>query len=165
MTRKDKFIYLPVLIFAALIILLSTYIALTTIRPSQLTVLRDGDIILQTSLSNQAMAIMLASHSVYTHIGIVKNTDDGMVVVEGTSPVKETPIDLWVHKGLLKRFTVKRLTKLDNEQTSRISKMSGPITGALMIRIFCSTMGNSIAVNSSTKPLKALALKLERFKR
>ncbi|UDF02895.1 YiiX/YebB-like N1pC/P60 family cysteine hydrolase [Asticcacaulis sp. AND118] len=51
--------------------------------------LRDGDLIFQTSRSQQSKAILVASRSLYTHMGIVKHTSSGWMVVEAVGPVKE----------------------------------------------------------------------------
>ena len=70
---------------------------------------QDGDIIFQASKSSQSNAIFAASLSAYTHMGIIKNTKNGMVVIEAVGPVKETPIREWINRGRFDRYAIYRL--------------------------------------------------------
>ncbi|MDC7682397.1 YiiX/YebB-like N1pC/P60 family cysteine hydrolase [Asticcacaulis sp. BYS171W] len=81
---------------------------------------RDGDLIFQTSRSQQSKAILLASRSLYTHMGIVKRTPDGWVVVEAVGPVKETPLKAWVARGKFARYAVYRPKRLTEAQTRKV---------------------------------------------
>jgi hypothetical protein len=87
-------------------------------RPSP--ALKDGDIIFQTSRSGQSRAIMFASRSLYSHMGIVKHTDKGWVVVEATGPVKETPLKQWINKGWQHRIAIYRYNGLSETQKNRL---------------------------------------------
>ncbi len=73
------------------------------------TGLKSGDIIFQTSTSNQSKAIQLATHSKYSHCGIIFKNDGKDFVFEATQPVKLTPLDQWIAKGEGRHYTVKRL--------------------------------------------------------
>jgi hypothetical protein len=44
--------------------------------------IKDGDIIFQTSLSNQSKAIQLATKSKYSHCGIIFKNENGFYVLE-----------------------------------------------------------------------------------
>ncbi|WP_343684294.1 YiiX/YebB-like N1pC/P60 family cysteine hydrolase [Asticcacaulis sp.] len=81
---------------------------------------RDGDLIFQTSRSQQSKAILLASRSFYTHIGIVKQTPNGWMVVEAVGPVKETPLNAWVERGKFARYAVYRPKNLTEDQTRKV---------------------------------------------
>jgi hypothetical protein len=73
--------------------------------------LRDGDIIFQTSRSAQSKAIQLATHSPYSHCGLVFRDSTGggaWRVLEAVQPVKWTPLPEWVARGEGGRFVVKR---------------------------------------------------------
>lgn len=72
---------------------------------------KEGDIVFQTTLGTQGYAIIFASKSLYTHMGIVKMTKDGPVVVEAAGPVKETPLERWMARGIFRRVAVMRLKK------------------------------------------------------
>jgi hypothetical protein len=71
---------------------------------------RDGDIIFQTSQSAQSKAIQLATHSPYSHMGLVLFRDGRPFVFEAVSPsVRFTPLREWIARGEGARFVVKRL--------------------------------------------------------
>lgn len=73
------------------------------------TTFQNGDIIFQISQSNQSKAIQLATHSKYSHVGIIYNNNNKFFVYEAVQPVKLTPFDQWVNRGLNKHYVVKRL--------------------------------------------------------
>jgi Permuted papain-like amidase enzyme, YaeF/YiiX, C92 family len=75
-------------------------------------VLKDGDLIFQTSTGSQSSAIFVATGNSFTHMGIIKQNPDGLVVVEASSTVKETPLRSWVNRGLLNRVAVYRHASL-----------------------------------------------------
>lgn len=68
-----------------------------------------GDVIFQTSLSNQSQAIQLATHSAYSHVGIVYEIDNELYVLEAVQTVQLTPIGSWMIRGKDAHFVVKRL--------------------------------------------------------
>ncbi len=74
--------------------------------------LQDGDIIFQTSRSNQSRAIQLATGSSYSHCGLLFHagpTFKKWFVVEAVQPVKCTPLAQWIQKGEGDHYVVKRL--------------------------------------------------------
>ncbi len=74
--------------------------------------LHDGDIIFQTSLSQQSRAIQLATHSKYSHCELIFRADTGdheWLVLEAVQPVKWTPLTRWIARGEGNHFVVKRL--------------------------------------------------------
>lgn len=82
--------------------------------------LKDGDLVFQTSTSSQSSAILVATGNSYTHMGIIKSSPEGFVVVEAAGVVKETPLRDWVNRGLLNRVALYRDEKLTNEQSQVI---------------------------------------------
>jgi hypothetical protein len=71
--------------------------------------LRDGDVIFQTSRSTQSIAIQKATHSPYSHVGIVFLRDGRPYVYEAEETVRYTPVEKWVARGEGGHFVVKRL--------------------------------------------------------
>ena len=71
--------------------------------------LKDGDIIFQRSNSRQAQAIALATHSDYTHMGIVFFEAGVPFVYEAIQPVCKTPLKVWITRGEGGRYIAKRL--------------------------------------------------------
>lgn len=62
--------------------------------------LRNGDFIFQTSLSHQANAIMLATASRWSHVGLIEVTPQGEVfVIEAIAKVSRTPLAKWIQRG------------------------------------------------------------------
>jgi hypothetical protein len=75
--------------------------------------IKDGDIIFQTSRSQQSKAIQLATHSKYSHCGLIfkrKSGKDEWSVLEAVQPVKWTPLTEWINRGENGHFVIKRLT-------------------------------------------------------
>ncbi len=73
--------------------------------------LQDGDIIFQTSRSAQSQAIQLATHSKYSHCGLIFRAGTGMpewYVLEAVQPVKWTPLAGWIARGDGGHYVIKR---------------------------------------------------------
>jgi hypothetical protein len=71
--------------------------------------LHDGDLIFQTSTSAQSQAIQLATHSKFSHCGILFRRGKEWRVFEAVQPVSETSLTAWAARGKDGQFTVKRL--------------------------------------------------------
>jgi hypothetical protein len=84
----------------------------------------NGDIIFQTSLSIQSKAIQAATHSPYSHIGIVYLKQGMPFVFEAINTVKLTPLSKWTNRGKNGKYVVKRLKNAESILTdSTFSKM------------------------------------------
>jgi hypothetical protein len=85
---------------------------------------RNGDIIFHTSRSSQSLAIQRATHSRYSHMGIVYVEPGGPFVYEAVQPVKLTRLEGWEKRGVGGHFVVKRLRDADRLLTpSNLAKM------------------------------------------
>jgi len=73
------------------------------------TVFHEGDLIFHTSQSAQSQAIQLATHSPYSHCGLLYKVHGEWQVFEAVQPVKLTPLASWVARGQGQHFVVKRL--------------------------------------------------------
>jgi uncharacterized protein YycO len=73
------------------------------------TNIEDGDLIFQTSLSRQSKAIQLATHSKYSHCGIIYKINNKLYVFEAIQPVKLTPLNEWIKRGQGGHYVIKRL--------------------------------------------------------
>jgi hypothetical protein len=71
--------------------------------------LQNGDIIFQSSQSPQCDAVRLATHSVYSHCGMIWLKNNSMYVYEAVGPVKFTPFREWIKHGKDSKYLVKRL--------------------------------------------------------
>ncbi|MGO9830978.1 MAG: YiiX family permuted papain-like enzyme [Myxococcaceae bacterium] len=69
----------------------------------------EGDIVFQTSRSPQSLAIQKATHSVYSHVGLVTFRDGKPLVLEAEATVRLTPLSEWLERGEGGHYVVKRL--------------------------------------------------------
>ncbi|MGK2858694.1 MAG: YiiX family permuted papain-like enzyme [Thermoanaerobaculia bacterium] len=80
---------------------------------------KSGDIVFHTSRSSQSQAIQLATHSRYSHMGVVYVDDGKALVYEAVQPVKLTPLAEWVKRGESGHFVAKRLRNADTLLTPK----------------------------------------------
>jgi len=76
------------------------------------------EIIFQISNSKQSTAIQLATHSKYTHCGLIFKDSSGFIVFEAVQPVKQTPLDKWIARGQDGIYVIKRLRNADQVLTA-----------------------------------------------
>lgn len=69
----------------------------------------EGDIIFQSSQSDQCKAVKLATHSEYSHVGMITFVDKKPFVLEAVEPVRVTPLSTWIAHGIGGKYTVMRL--------------------------------------------------------
>jgi Permuted papain-like amidase enzyme, YaeF/YiiX, C92 family len=121
MRRLKKLFRASAIILIAGFILAYTWLSLTEVSAKDLPPLKNGDIIFQSSRSSQSTAILAASRSAYTHMGIIQlGTDDAPSVVEAVGPVKTTPLDEWIKRGMGHRITIKRMEALSPEWSGKV---------------------------------------------
>jgi hypothetical protein len=82
-----------------------------TVDPAALL---DADVVLHTSTTGQAQAVVLATASPYAHVGLIERDGEQVYVVEAVRPVKRTPWDRWIRRGLGGHVTVLRHRDLDD---------------------------------------------------
>ena len=71
--------------------------------------IEEGDIIFQSSTAGQSLAIQLATHSKYSHVGIIYKINGDWMVYEAVQPVKTTPLNKWITHGDYNHYVIKRL--------------------------------------------------------
>ena len=91
--------------------------------------LKDGDLIFQTSTSDQSSAIIFATGSAFSHMGIIKNEHGVITVIEAAAKVRETPLHAWVNRGLLKRVAIYRDQRLTPEIARQLLSYSSTLYG------------------------------------
>jgi hypothetical protein len=79
--------------------------------------LRDGDIIFQTSRSAQSLAIQRATHSKYSHVGIIFVRGGKPYVYEAIKTVRYTPLEAWIVRGAGHHYVIKRLRDAERVRT------------------------------------------------
>jgi hypothetical protein len=102
--------------FAALYV----WLFATTVSAADLPPLKTGDIIFQTSGSSQSAAILTASRSPYTHMGLIDATGGKTIVYEAVGPVKATQLDEWIKRGLGDRITIMRVKNLSSDDAAKV---------------------------------------------
>jgi uncharacterized protein YycO len=117
-----------------------TWLGATKVTAQDLPLLKSGDIVFQTSKSSQSAAIFAASGSAYTHMGIIEiNAANQPMVIEAAGPVRTTPLDQWIKRGLGGRIAVKRLAALDPATAQKILASAHSYDGKPYDRYFMST--------------------------
>jgi uncharacterized protein YycO len=83
------------------------------LQTSQTGQLQSGDLVFQSSQSSQCKAVQLATHSIYSHCGILYVKDGKVLVYEAVQPVKLTAFSDWTKRGKDDKYVVKRLKNAD----------------------------------------------------
>lgn len=95
-----------------------------TLEEKSLGLLKEGDIIFQTSESEQSKAIQITTNSKFSHCGLVYAINGKKYVYEAVQPIKITPIEEWINHGKDKKYLVKRLKNAETVLNSpTLSKM------------------------------------------
>jgi hypothetical protein len=81
------------------------------------SVLRDGDIVFQTSRSAQSQAVQRATRSRYSHMGIVFHVGSRLMVIEAIEPVRWTPLSVWIARGEKRAAVARRLRDAEERLT------------------------------------------------
>ncbi|GEE51586.1 lipid binding hydrolase [Escherichia coli O145:H28] len=82
-----------------------------------------GDIIFQISRSSQSKAIQLATHSDYSHTGMLVMRNKKPYVFEAVGPVKYTPLKQWIAHGEKGKYVVRRVEGgLNTEQQQKLAQ-------------------------------------------
>lgn len=79
---------------------------------------RNGDVLFQHLPTDLSAVILSVTHSRYSHCGMVVKLKGDIVVLEAIGPVKYTPVEVWVARGVGGDFThyrPKGLTPLQME--------------------------------------------------
>ncbi|MBB1517953.1 YiiX family permuted papain-like enzyme [Aquipseudomonas guryensis] len=94
---------------------------------------REGDIIFHPSRSTQSLAIQQATHSRYSHMGLVLYRDGQPQVYEASAWVKYTPLAEWIARGEGGHYVLKRLREadrlLDESALRRLRAEAAPFAG------------------------------------
>jgi uncharacterized protein YycO len=86
-------------------------------KKTETQVFHDGDLIFQTSHSGQSLAVQYATHSKYTHCGLLFNDNGKWMVYEAVGPVRKYPFKDWIAMGDSNYYVVRRLKNADSVMT------------------------------------------------
>lgn len=99
----------------------AAWVKLTEPRLADLPPLHNGDVLFQSARSDQALAIFLATRSLYTHVGIVEKDPDGKIyVIQAANVVVKTPLAAWIKQSYGERLTITRFRGLNADNAARI---------------------------------------------
>jgi hypothetical protein len=92
--------------------------------------LRDGDIIFHTSRSAQSLAIQRATHSPFSHVGVIFFRQGEPLVFEAVATVRYTPLSKWIARGNGGKYVVKRLkAPLGTAQAEKLRSLAARYAG------------------------------------
>ncbi|WP_257387985.1 YiiX family permuted papain-like enzyme [Tahibacter caeni] len=95
--------------------------------------LRDGDVIFHTSRSAQSAAIQRATHSRYSHMGLILHRQGKPYVFEAVATVRFTPLAQWTARGAGGHYVVKRWreadARLDTAGAARLRSAAQALAG------------------------------------
>jgi hypothetical protein len=132
----------------------------------------DGDIVFQTSRSNQSRAIQTATSSPYSHVGVVLIKNGKPYVLEAIQPVSLTPLKAWLDHGERGHYVVKRtrqplaqatITRFHRQAEVYLGKPYDLTFGWSDDRIYCSELVWKLYKQAAGVELAPLA-KLGSFK-
>ncbi len=91
--------------------------------------LQNGDLIFHSSRSFQSAAIMQATGSPITHMGIINKTRFGPRVIEAHAVVRDLALTHWILHGRGGAFIIRRYPGLQPQQAKRIVKEAHAMEG------------------------------------
>ncbi len=87
------------------------------------SILREGDVIFQTSNSGQSLAVQKATESKYSHVGILFQENNQWYVYEAVQPVQKIPLKTFISHGDQNHFTISRLRNSTSLTSSKVTQM------------------------------------------
>lgn len=90
-----------------------------------------GDIVFHTSTSSQSLAVQAATHSPYSHMGIVLFKRGQPFVFEAVQPVKYTPLKAWLDRGKDRHYVAAKRPRapLSGAALARLQAEAGRLEG------------------------------------
>jgi hypothetical protein len=125
MKRALRFLGYGVLTICALALGLFVWLKSTAVVAADLPELKNGDLVFQHTGGTQGLAIVVASRSPYSHMGMIELDAQGKPwVIEAVGPVRTIPLDEWINHGTGGRVTIKRITNLSEAAAAAAIKQA-----------------------------------------
>ncbi len=86
--------------------------------------IKEGDFVFQHLPGELLSVIADVTESQYSHCGIIVKKDGQFYVLEAIGPVKFTPLNQWIHRGISSKITIVRLKEQYQSQVPKIIKSS-----------------------------------------
>lgn len=103
-----------------LVLVLALFLAGPGCQNQSKNALQDGDILFQDFESKQSAAIKLATHSPWSHCGVLFYEGRQPMVWEAVQPVKITPLKEWIARNDSSYYEVKRIKNRDTYLTAEV---------------------------------------------
>ena len=84
---------------------------------------KDGDIIFQSSLSQQSKAVEEATNSPFSHCGLIFYENGNPFVYEAVQPVGKRKLSDWIESGVSQKYVVMRLLDSSSLTKDNLEKM------------------------------------------
>ena len=127
MYKFKKIIVIAVICFLAIFSINAKFLSKTENSFDKLskvqTSYKDGDIIFQSSQSEQCEAVRIATNSKFSHCGIIFYEGEKCYVYEAVQPVKKTLFKDWIKHGLDSKCLIMRLKDTTSLNKSSLDKM------------------------------------------
>lgn len=91
---------------------------------ARLPALHDGDIVFNTSPSQQSLAVGIATRSWLTHVGFVKIENDKAYVIEASATTRKVRFDDWVAEGIGGRLKIMRRDAMTTAEVDKAAAWS-----------------------------------------
>ncbi len=118
--RINLFLFVAAIACICLVAVFADAFAFNKSRKIEHPEFHDGDMIFQTSQSGQSLAVQYATHSKYTHCGILFNDFGKWYVYEAVQPVRKILFKDWIAAGDSSYYVVRRLAKADSIVTPEV---------------------------------------------
>lgn len=118
-----KLLYIP-FVFSLFLIAIGSQAATSPTAKFQ-----NGDLIFHQSKSRQAAAILEATGSPWSHVGILFQRGKDWYVVEAIQPVRITPIKTFIARGRDSSYRVYRVRGITEDQSTAIEDVIAPQLG------------------------------------
>jgi uncharacterized protein YycO len=84
---------------------------------------KDGDIIFQSSLSQQSKAVEEATNSPFSHCGLIFYENGNPFVYEAVQPVGKRKLSDWIESGVSQKYVIMRLMDSSSLTKDNLEKM------------------------------------------
>jgi len=117
------FCLISIVFVLAKVNVLSVPKALNPIKTETEVEFKEGDLIFQSSQSEQCEAVRIATNSKFSHCGILFKDDAKWYVYEAVQPVKKTLFSEWIKHGLNNQYLVARMKDSTALSKTTLTKM------------------------------------------
>ena len=116
----------------SVVLTLAVVAAIANIYTSEKPQLHNGDLVFQTGHDLESLAVITATDSKFTRIGIIKKTDDGDQVISLNDHYQQIPFDQFTRHGIFSRYAIYRYRQLDPDRAAKITMVAANMQNNLL---------------------------------